>query len=363
MSSSTAIPVSPDLANSFRSSSNIRYFIVHIENEVLVKGYAHPKGASLETDWMTIASKADNRAGYILVQVEPSKWLTITFVPAGTKIRDKMVYAATKATLLNHLGYQHFIDELHANDNGELEYAYYVASKKPVNSLSASEEVRNVVHKEENEERKFRASMHASHTGGIGGYHSVAMPFDQSAKDMVRSLASGQHNFVELAINDAKNGIVGKSGKTVSESQYSQQVNTNEPRYYLIKNQARNAFIYCCPGKSPQKLRMVYSTAKGSVMTEAKGLGFQVVKAGEISEPSELTGQYVSSLSGGSSGVVTGGIRSYSSPGGGPTRSGGSTTKAQRQSVIQGAHPVYSLMGSPGSGRTKKIVLPPPGAY
>ena len=40
--------------------------------------------------------------------------------------------------------------------------------------------------------------MHASHTGGIGGYHSVAMPFDQSAKDMVRSLASGQHNFVEL---------------------------------------------------------------------------------------------------------------------------------------------------------------------
>lgn len=27
-----------------------------------------------------------------------------------------MVYAATKATLLNKLGYQHFIDELHAND-------------------------------------------------------------------------------------------------------------------------------------------------------------------------------------------------------------------------------------------------------
>jgi hypothetical protein len=27
-----------------------------------------------------------------------------------------MIYAATKATLLNHLGYQFFSEELHAND-------------------------------------------------------------------------------------------------------------------------------------------------------------------------------------------------------------------------------------------------------
>jgi len=33
---------------------------------------------------------------------------------------------------------------------------------------------------------------------GIGGYHSVAMPFDAKAKEMVRNLASGQYNFVEL---------------------------------------------------------------------------------------------------------------------------------------------------------------------
>lgn len=37
-------------------------------------------------DWNTIAQKADNRAGYILVQTEPRKWLTITFVPQGTKV-------------------------------------------------------------------------------------------------------------------------------------------------------------------------------------------------------------------------------------------------------------------------------------
>ena len=37
-------------------------------------------------DWHAIVDKAANRAGYVLVQVEPKKWLTITFVPAGTKV-------------------------------------------------------------------------------------------------------------------------------------------------------------------------------------------------------------------------------------------------------------------------------------
>ena len=75
---------------------------------------------------------------------------------------------------------------------------------------------------------------------GIGGYHSVSMPFDASAKQMVQNLASGTYNFVELAVNDAKNGIIGVNGKTVSTSSLSSEVNLQEPRYYLIKHQSRN---------------------------------------------------------------------------------------------------------------------------
>lgn len=360
MSSSTAIPISPDLTSIFKSHSS-RYIIVRIENELLVKEYSHPKGGSLESDWSTIAQNAKNKAGYILVQVEPSKYLTITFVPAGTKIKDKMIYAATKATLLNHLGYQHFCDELHANDDYELGYDYYVASKKPVSALSAAEEIRNQVYKQEDEERNFRVSSEVPMRNS-GGYHSVSMPFDQKAKEMVRNLASGTYSFVELAVNNTKNGITGITGKSIPVSNLSSSVNTLEPRYYLIKHQSRNAFIYCCPPKSPQKLRMVYSTAKGSVMSEAKTLGFSVSKAGEISEPSELTSSYINELT---STLSNSGNRSYAAySSNSPTRAGGGTTKAQRQSVIAGAHPIYSLMGSPGSsGRSKKVVLPPPGAY
>jgi hypothetical protein len=92
-----------------------------------------------DKDWAQIASKVGADTCYVLVQVNPGKWVTLTYVPDTTKviffvpsidgcakinvpmkknkkIRDKMVYAATKATLLNHLGYQNFGDDVHANN-------------------------------------------------------------------------------------------------------------------------------------------------------------------------------------------------------------------------------------------------------
>jgi len=192
------------------------------------------------------------------------------------------------------------------------------------------------------------------------------MPFDQTAKEMVRNLSSGTYNFVILAVNDKSNGITGVSGKNVQMSNISTNVNTSQPRYYLIKHQSKNAFVYCCPPNAPRKSRMVYSTAKGSVMAEAKGLGFSVSKPGEISEPSELTSSYISELCTlrSSSGGVYGGYSPSGPTRASPCTSGSTTPAAKRQSVINGAHPIYSLMGTPGSsGRSKKIVLPPPGAY
>jgi hypothetical protein len=127
--------------------------------------------------------------------------------------------------------------------------------------------------------------------------------------------------------------------------------------YHLTFN-SFSAFVYCCPGRAAQQLRMVYSTAKGSVMAEAKQLGFNAPKPGEISEPSELNDALLRDLT----------TASFGSPSG-PTRASNRTmsddageNKARRQSVVTTSHPVYSLMGS-GSPRTKKVVLPPPGAY
>jgi len=356
MSSSTAIPIQPDLEQAFKTG-NYRFIVVRIENEVLVKIYAHPQGGSLESDWRQIAEHAGEKACYVLVRVEPGKWITITYVPDSTSVKDKMVLAATKSTLLNHLGYQNFGDDLHATTAVELSYNHYQGTLKPYDARTNSEEIRDVVAREENEERSFRIGQQASR--GIGGYHSVAMPMDESAKNLVRGISSGTHSFIELAVNSSKDGITGISGK--SGSSFGSFVNGQEPRYYMVKHQGRNVFIYCCPPKAPQQLRMVYSTAKGSVISEAKSLGFNVNKTGEISEGSELTDGYLRDL------ASSGPVRPTSMVG--PSRAAISSSdgqvRAARQSVVTTAHPIYSLMGSGngGSQRSKKVVLPPPGAY
>jgi len=53
-----------------------------------------------------------------------------------------MVYAATKSTLLEALGFQYFSGELHANDKDELSWAFYQGTLRPVDAYSSVEKAR-----------------------------------------------------------------------------------------------------------------------------------------------------------------------------------------------------------------------------
>ncbi len=68
--------------------------------------------------WAEIPRVAEREGGpcYVVVRTGSDKeWCVITFVPETTKVKDKMVYASTKATLQRHLGFQFFNEEKHAN--------------------------------------------------------------------------------------------------------------------------------------------------------------------------------------------------------------------------------------------------------
>ena len=134
MSCATKIPVEEELQSTFRAGAtngSVRFIVVRIRDEVCYQVHSEPATGSLQSDWGKIADKAGDAASYVLVCTEPGKWVTITYVPPGTRIKDKMVYAATKSTLLNKLGFQHFVDELHANDRNELSWENYQGTLKP----------------------------------------------------------------------------------------------------------------------------------------------------------------------------------------------------------------------------------------
>jgi len=179
-----------------------------------------------------------------------------------------------------------------------------------------------------------------------------------------------------LALNDNGSTVNAESSKSVSSlSQVATAIHTGEPRFYLYKHQSQNVFIYCCPDKSPPKLRMVYSTAKPGVADQINKLGISLAaKKVEIREGSELNDELnVTTLNktpilikpSGSTGMMTG-----RSSGEGGVEGGGTVKTSQHLSMVgDKLHPVYGIMidktapGTTSKPGKKKIVLPPPGAW
>lgn len=338
--------------------------IVKIENEVLVLKAVGAKTASLANDWAEIPRVAEREGGpcYVVVRTGSDKeWCVITFVPETTKVKDKMVYASTKATLQRHLGFQFFNEEKHANTISELSYEFYTGSNQPVYSLSHAEEARIVAITEEDRERKERIDSLGGKKRLSCGYHAVQIPLSDSARSNLSQFSSGAANFVELRINDAKTAIDGVCAQTVSTAAIASKITTNEPRYYLFKYQASTVSIYVCPGNAPRALRMVYSTSKPALQSNIEATGIRIDKSTELDDGSELNEAYFQSLFSRPLGVVSAAGGAYRSSSG-----GAAPARARPSSVIVSSHPIYSLMGS-GDGEkkrtTKKIVIPPTGAW
>ena len=233
----------------------------------------------------------------------------------------------------------------------------------------------------------------------VGGFHVVDMPLSDEATAAVRSL-SGDPTLLELAVNEGRKGIalVG-SARAVSPAALADALCADEPRFYLYRWAGKVLFIYWCPeGARDFKLRMVYSTAKGSVTGQLDAVGGEVASAARVewSETTDLRASPESFLrsemspsssrsSGGTRGVgagrgvgaspfgpgglrpTPGGYRSASASYGtssSSASSSSSTPAARKLSTVSTPHPIYSLMGnSPSSTGKKKIVIPPRHAY
>jgi len=360
MSHNTAIPLSPELEEKFKKSvepgqnTRVRFFQVRIQNETLVATHVADGGSSIDRDYDSMSNLAnETEACYFLFRLDGQKsWLVITFVPNGVSVKDKMVYAATKGTLKNKLGFGYFTDELHITSKDELSYSKYKGDKAPIDSRSDTEKVFADMQQQEEVERKERALQ------PHGGYHSVVIPLSDDAQSALNRLKSGEINFVELALNEGHNHIQAIQGKSVPVSQLSREINTSEPRFYILIYgiPPKNVFLYCCPDKSPQKLRMIYSTTKPAVVDQVNKLGVNLaVKKIEISDPEDLTDEFLRTQ------LTPSVIRSGVGGRGSAPDLGGQVKAASVNKVAQ--HPIYSLMSPTSPGGKKKIVLPPPGAY
>ncbi|OCH95057.1 actin depolymerizing protein [Obba rivulosa] len=316
MSAPTGITVSPELATAFSDvvdSQDTRFLKIAIRNESLVPDGAFPPSGSLEEDLDKLETiLEDDIPAYVLVRLDdpPSEWLAVFYVPDNAKVRDKMLYAATRNTLTKSLGSTHFTDSLFATSKSDLsaeayaKHRQHLAAPKP---MSAREKEMAAVKAAEREAggRGYEGSRVRQNLVGTG----IDIKWPEDIHQAIEKLAAGEGSeLLLLTIDPASESLVLSTHIECDIDALGTSLLASEPSYaFFAWPQSVTPtphrlilFIYSCPETSPVKYRMLYSSGSSSVLQSAKevisSLGSASTLASrkiETSDPKEINEQFV----------------------------------------------------------------------
>lgn len=309
MSHQSGIQVSDELSKTFAdavSSGNVRILRVSIENESLVPSGTSAVESDFESDYKKyIEEYLDTQTpAYIFVRLDEKassgehKWLFLCFVPDHAKVRDKMLYASTRATLTKELGDYRFSDNIYGTEKGEFTwdgYKKHLAHKNAEAPLTKREQ--------ELAEIKAAEAKTVSDYQGTATRKSyapgVSFPLTEEAikalSELKKEKEERTNNFVSLHLDKEKIDL--DNATQVGINELNKTISENAPRFtfYVYDNGSKESlvFIYTCPSNSKIRERMLYSSSKANVIAGAESeVSLQVVKKFETSDLSDLTKAY-----------------------------------------------------------------------
>lgn len=277
-----------------------RMIKVIIANETLTLDDAKETKGSWKDDWDGYVLRAidENEPCYMLYRLdekegEAFKWLMISWSPDSASIRNKMLYASTKATLKKEFGSGQIKDDLYGNIKEDISFKGYqkhVVSAAAPGPMSREELEREEVRAQTNTE----ISVDSRHQTVSG----LAFPMTNKAVDAIRNYKDGKTNYVQLSINISKEIIDLEDQKGLEVDQLPSRVPDDEPRYHVFQFAHTHegdflkstTFIYTMPGYNCSiKERMLYSSCKNSVVEILEQEGIEIVKKIEVDDAKELT--------------------------------------------------------------------------
>lgn len=244
----------------------------------------------------------DDQPCYILYRLDSKngsnyEWLLISWTPDTAPVRQKMLYASTKATLKQEFGSSQIIEEIHGtvlNDitfNGYLKYKRSAAAPAP---LSMREEELNELKKTEvNTEISVDTKQQT-----LGG---VAFPITEAAQQAIKDMANGSYDYLQFRIDIEEETIHLVTAENIVLEKLPSKVPKDSGRYHLYKFKHTHEgdytenfiFIYSMPGYScPIKERMLYSSCKNPLTDTISNLGLEISKKVEVDSGDELTEKY-----------------------------------------------------------------------
>jgi len=281
MSHSSGIPVSASLHDSFRTfvtSPSERFIRIQIENDQLLPRETGTSQGAFDDDLALLQPLFEvDKPSYFVLRKEKddgtATFVLFCYVPDKSKVKDKMLYASTRATLKQQLGFSYFSDDVFGTVPADFNlkgYKLHVASKELAAPLTESEFLK----KQELESGEIHVSVGAS-----SYVHGVAFPVEAQVSAAVDSLVASRLNYVQVAIDVDKERIVLDHTDTVTFDQLFDKIHKSLPRFHFYAytheydgEELRSfVYIYSCPDGSndsqsaPVRQRMLYSSSKANV--------------------------------------------------------------------------------------------------
>lgn len=177
----------------------------------------------------------ENQPAYILYRLDTKSpdsgydWLLISWIPDTAPVRQKMLYASTKATLKQEFGTALIKEELHGTVPEDVSLDGYHKHKKndaaPAPLTTAEEELaelkKTTVNTDYNVETRYQT---------LSG---VAFPVTDEAKQAIQELGKGVHDYVQLKIEMEKEKIHLVMACDVSIDKLPTKVPSDSGSYHL----------------------------------------------------------------------------------------------------------------------------------
>ncbi|KAI5481114.1 PTK9 protein tyrosine kinase 9 [Pseudohyphozyma bogoriensis] len=291
MSTQSGIAPSPELQSTWAAAlanPAVRLIKIQLEGESLVATKELESAGSFEEDFALLDQAAEEGvASYLLFRMEePEDWIFYSFVPDHEKVRQKMLYASSRATLTRAFGDARFKTSIFATDKSDLTYSSYQSHLVHLSSdapLTAREQEMAQIKAAEaatSNQAEERTDILAA--GTVHG----ALEWTEQAQERLLELQKKEGESWTLTLEiDTKTEVV-----ILADPQpLDLSLPTSSPSYtFYSHTNGAVVFIYCCPSSSPIRHRMLYSSSCLGVPRTATALGLTVSKKIETSDPSEV---------------------------------------------------------------------------
>ncbi|PVH14675.1 uncharacterized protein CXQ87_002822 [Candidozyma duobushaemuli] len=294
MATQSGITASEELLDSFKAlKSGALVITLNDDSTQLIpdSGYTSPSSTDLSSVFNSLSEYFEAQyptPGYAIIQKEGGDNIFVSFIPDSAPIRQKMLFASTKNTVLQQLGSSNFgtknilaltdVDELSLSHyehliNGDNE-ALLTSDEKILAQINSVQNL-NLGQSGDQSFKRELPSMHSTQKSTTSG-SNLLFKVDSDLENEISGSLSGKLVVIKIQ-KEAETLELVKSVSDVTPktliSSLESAVGSAEasPVYALFGyNDEKVAFIYSCPSGSKVKDRMLYAANKQGFLTHLK---------------------------------------------------------------------------------------------